>query len=82
MFYTLANEVPKLAGLDIPTLIVWGREDRAIPLEVGERLRALLPDAQWMVLDSAGHLPNYEQAEDFNRIVIDFLTTIEEPKSA
>ena len=82
MFYTLAEQIPNLAELDIPTLIIWGREDRATPLAVGERLHGLLPNAEWVVMDSAGHLPNYEEAEEFNRLAIEFLTTGKLSRSA
>jgi pimeloyl-ACP methyl ester carboxylesterase len=55
------------------TLIVWGREDRIVPVECGEQYRKLLPDAQLAVLEKCGHLPPVEQPEEFARLVTDFL---------
>jgi len=56
-----------------PTLIVWGRQDRIVPLECGEQYRRLLPNATLSVLERCGHLPPIEQPEAFARLVLDFL---------
>jgi pimeloyl-ACP methyl ester carboxylesterase len=56
-----------------PALIVWGREDRVVPLACGEQYRRLLGNATLSVLDNCGHLPPIEQPDAFARLVIDFL---------
>jgi len=56
-----------------PTLIVWGREDRAVPVECGEQYRQGLPNATLTVLERCGHLPPIEQPDAFARLVLDFL---------
>jgi pimeloyl-ACP methyl ester carboxylesterase len=56
-----------------PTLIVWGRQDRIVPLECGEQYRRLLPNAALTVLEACGHSPPIEQPEVFARLVLDFL---------
>lgn len=56
-----------------PTLIVWGREDRNVPLACGEQYRRALPNATLTVLDRCGHLPPIEQPDAFARLVLDFL---------
>ena len=56
-----------------PALIVWGREDRIVPVECGELYRRALPNAKLTVLDRCGHLPPIEQPEAFARLVLDFL---------
>ena len=56
-----------------PTLIVWGREDRIVPVECGEQYRRLLPNATLTVLERCGHLPPIEQPDTFARLVLDFL---------
>lgn len=43
------------ASLDLPTLVIWGREDAMIPLAIGERLNAELPNSRLLVLDGVGH---------------------------
>jgi pimeloyl-ACP methyl ester carboxylesterase len=57
----------------MPALVVWGREDRIVPVICGEQYRRLLPRATLTVLERCGHLPPIEQPEAFARIVLDFL---------
>jgi pimeloyl-ACP methyl ester carboxylesterase len=66
----LAQFLPRVAN---PTLIVWGREDRIVPVECGEQYRRLLPNATLTVLDRCGHVPPLEQPDAFARLVLDFL---------
>jgi 2-hydroxy-6-oxonona-2,4-dienedioate hydrolase len=57
----------------IPTLLVWGKGDQVVPLAVGEQAAARLPDARLVTIGDAGHLPYLERAEEFNRVVLEFL---------
>jgi pimeloyl-ACP methyl ester carboxylesterase len=50
--------------LDVPTLILWGRHDRVVPLWVGERLLGALPDASLHVFEKCGHMPAEEVHEE------------------
>jgi pimeloyl-ACP methyl ester carboxylesterase len=72
-FDKLGDEVRQLAELDVPTLIVWGREDKGTPLRCGQEMHRVLKGSRFEVLDDAGHVPNFEQADAFNRLVVDFL---------
>lgn len=56
-----------------PALIIWGREDRVVPVECGEQYRRLLPNARLTVLDQCGHLPPLEQPDRFADLVTEFL---------
>ena len=56
-----------------PTLVVWGREDRIVPVECGEQYRRLLPRATLTVLEACGHLPPIEHPDEFARVVLNFL---------
>jgi pimeloyl-ACP methyl ester carboxylesterase len=62
-----------LRGVVTPTLVVWGREDRIIPVNVCERYVRTIPGARAEILDGCGHLPEMEQPEAFARVVLDFL---------
>jgi pimeloyl-ACP methyl ester carboxylesterase len=62
-----------LRGIATPTLVVWGREDAIIPLNVGQRYVRAIPGATAKVLDRCGHLPEMEQPEAFAQVVLDFL---------
>ncbi|VVE32984.1 alpha/beta fold hydrolase [Pandoraea terrigena] len=63
----------RLGEIAAPTLIVWGREDRFVPMDVGLRLLAGLPNAQLHVFNRCGHWVQWEHADAFNRMVLDFL---------
>ncbi|WP_367185519.1 alpha/beta fold hydrolase [Mesorhizobium ventifaucium] len=43
-----------------PVKIIWGKDDPWIPLERGEALHALIPQASFETLPGAGHLPQLE----------------------
>jgi pimeloyl-ACP methyl ester carboxylesterase len=46
------------ARLDrVPTLVVWGEDDRWVKPEVAKRLRGDLPSARWVTIAGAGHAP-------------------------
>ncbi|WP_322881386.1 alpha/beta fold hydrolase [Pandoraea sputorum] len=63
----------RLGEIAAPTLIVWGREDRFVPMDVGLRLLAGVPNAQLHVFNRCGHWVQWEHAAAFNRMVLDFL---------
>lgn len=72
-FDKLGDEIRRLGTMDVPTLIVWGRQDKAIPLRCGEEMHRLLPGSRLEILDKAGHVPNDEQSERFNALALEFL---------
>jgi 2,6-dioxo-6-phenylhexa-3-enoate hydrolase len=55
------------------TLVTWGRDDRFVPLDHGLKLLNLLQDAQLHVFSRCGHWVQFEHADAFNRLVLDFL---------
>jgi len=64
----------RLHEISAHTLLVWGREDRFVPMDTGLRLLAGLPHAQLHVFNRCGHWAQWEHADTFNRLVLDFLT--------
>ncbi len=66
---------PRLAELENgpPIQLIWGRQERAVPLETGLAAHELLPTSELAVIDAASHAPYYEQPEEFNRVLLDFL---------
>ncbi|MBB1609266.1 MULTISPECIES: alpha/beta fold hydrolase [unclassified Pseudomonas] len=72
--------LPEAALRELPqqTLLIHGRDDRVIPLEVSERLLRLIPHAQLHVFGECGHWVQIERARDFTRLLIDFLTNAAE----
>jgi len=72
--YMRSHTLPALlGGVASPTLVVWGREDAIIPLNVCERYVRAIPGATAYVLDRCGHLPEMERPEAFVRVVREFL---------
>lgn len=63
----------RLGEVQSPTLLVWGREDRVVPLDIGMRLLFGLKNAQLHVLGNCGHVPHQEYPGAFNRLALDFL---------
>ena len=59
--------------LDVPALLIWGREDPVVPVSVGERLLRELPRARLVVLDRCGHLPQEERPEEALEALLSFL---------
>lgn len=53
----------QVAGLRVPTLIIWGEEDALIPVEAGRWFEATLPNAELLALPGIGHLPMEEAPE-------------------
>lgn len=72
-FDKLSGEINRLAGIDVPILIVWGREDRAVPLDRGMKMHEILQGSRFEIIDGAGHVPNSERPDEFNRLALDFL---------
>lgn len=64
----------RLGEIKARTLIVWGRDDRFVPFDVGLRLVWGIPDADMAIFSRCGHWAQWEHAEAFNRLVFDFLT--------
>lgn len=62
-----------LGGVTTPALVVWGRDDRVVPLECGERYAKALPRARLEIVAGAGHLVDLEKPDELARLVIDFL---------
>jgi len=65
-----------LPRVRVPALIIWGREDRIVPLECGELYRQALPGSRLEVIDRCGHCPPLEKPDEFTRLVRDFLLKV------
>ena len=61
------------AGITAPTLILWGRRDRIIPVSHAERAHQAIPGSQVVLFDDCGHCPQLEVPELFTESVLGFL---------
>ncbi|WP_299200185.1 alpha/beta fold hydrolase [uncultured Amphritea sp.] len=64
---------PRLSEIQAHTLVVWGRDDRFVPMDIGLKLIRGIPNAQLHVFNNCGHWAQWEHADTFNRMVLDFL---------
>jgi pimeloyl-ACP methyl ester carboxylesterase len=62
----------RLPAVAIPALVVWGAADRMFPREHGQAYAAAIPDAQFLLIPDAGHLPQLETPDTLLRAVGDF----------
>jgi pimeloyl-ACP methyl ester carboxylesterase len=61
-----------LGGVKAPALVVWGRRDRVVPLECGERYAEALPAARLAVVEGAGHFVEMEQPDAVAKLITEF----------
>ena len=66
----------RLAGIKVPTLLVWGGEDQISPLADSEILLANIGGSSRVVLDGAPHPCYLDQPEEFHRAILDFLASL------
>jgi pimeloyl-ACP methyl ester carboxylesterase len=63
----------RIANVRTPVLIIWGRNDRTIPVRHAYRAAKRLTGARLHIFDRCGHMPPYEHAAEFNRLLQEFL---------
>lgn len=73
----LADQREQAKGIDKPTLIICGDEDRITPPALSEQLAELIPGARLELIEAAGHLSNIEQPGAFNAAIDRFLADVE-----
>lgn len=69
-------DVPQaLEQITAPTLILWGKRDRVVPISDAARHVNALPNAQLEILETAGHLPHEEEPDTVNSLITHFFDT-------
>jgi pimeloyl-ACP methyl ester carboxylesterase len=69
-----------LPQVSVPTLLLWGEDDKRSPLACGEAMRDAIPGARLVVITNAGHVSNMEQPERFNAEVRGFIMGLDREK--
>lgn len=59
-----------------PTLLIWGEQERAVPLDTGRKAHAMLDGSELAVISGASHAPYFENPDEFNRVLLDFLDRV------
>ena len=80
-----SGEGPKaadLACMRVPTLLIVGGDDEVMPPAAIELARDLIPSSRLEVVPGAGHSVYFERPDVFNCLVLDFLSSVQEPSPA
>lgn len=72
----------RLSEIQAETLVIWGRDDRFVPLDVGLRVIWGIPRAEMHIFNQCGHWAQWEHADKFNRMVGEFLKRDGTPAAA
>lgn len=71
------SEVTRIIrGIDVPTLIIWGERDRAVPVEFARRLHEDIRGSALTVLPNVGHMPQEERPEQVLAVLEPFLAGV------
>jgi pimeloyl-ACP methyl ester carboxylesterase len=62
----------ELREIQIPTLLIWGEEDKVVPLEIGQRLLQDLPNAELITYEKTGHLVTEERPNDLYHDIMSY----------
>ncbi len=63
----------KARQVKAPTLVIWGKLDRFLPISHMATLMKLIPHAVPVVMDQCGHVPMIEHPKEFNRVSLEFI---------
>ena len=63
----------RMAKIKTPTLVVWGKQDKLLPIASGERYAAGIAGAKLVSFDKCGHVPPIEKTDEFVAAVSAFL---------
>ena len=66
----------KLHQIQVPTLLVWGKQDDITPAFVGEKFNELIDQSTLIFIDKCGHAPMMEHPIQFNKYLEDFLQEV------
>ena len=69
------DEVEPLYGeIERPVLVLWGEEDRWLPLEIGEKLHSSIPGSQLRTIPKCAHLAQEDATEEVLGYLIEFFS--------
>jgi pimeloyl-ACP methyl ester carboxylesterase len=63
----------ELKKIEVPTLLIWGREERFVPLDHALSFARNIPNATLIVVPNCGHWVQYENPQVFNDVTVRFL---------
>jgi 2-hydroxy-6-oxonona-2,4-dienedioate hydrolase len=60
--------------ISVPTMLAWTDHDPTSTVEEAQPIREMIPNSDFIVIENAGHWPQWEQVEAFNKVIIDYCT--------
>jgi len=63
----------ELKDIEVPTCLIWGKNDTITPPMVAEEFKKLIPNSELHWIDKCGHAPMMEVPDEFNKVLDDFL---------
>ncbi len=66
----------KLAQIEAPVLLIWGKDDAVTPAFVGEEFNSLLKNSRLFMFENCGHAPMMEHPGQFNECLAEFLNDV------
>jgi 4,5:9,10-diseco-3-hydroxy-5,9,17-trioxoandrosta-1(10),2-diene-4-oate hydrolase len=70
----LDSIISNLHKINAPTLILWGKDDEILNVEQASFAREKIPNSQLYTFNQCGHMPNFEKPDEFNKLVLEFLS--------
>ena len=64
----------RLGQIAVPVLVVWGQQDKALPLKIGQRMNRLITGSFLVAVPDAAHVPQLDRPDVFNAAVESFLS--------
>ena len=70
---SISKYAQQLQGIDLPTLAIWGSNDRIVPIKMADKLVELMPNATKVILKGAGHACYMRATDEFHHHLIHFI---------
>ncbi len=64
-----------LRKIAVPTLLVWGRQDKVIPIIYAEKFVSSIQSCVFLEIEDCGHLPHVEKPDIFSGLILEFLSS-------
>ena len=69
----LNRVIEQYSTIHVPTLIIWGQQDRIVPPTVGIELNIILANSRYMLVERCGHMPQEERPGEILEVISNFL---------
>lgn len=67
---SVLDDLPKIKA---PTLLVWGENDKVVPVDDGKTMEQLIPNSKLIVIKNEGHKIPYENPKVLNKVITEFI---------